>query len=122
MSSGSYTEIQFENDIAALYRLFDVYVHAPIDGQEEAFGQTYVEALASGIPSVFSLSGVAPEFIKDRVNAMVVPYCDSIAIERAVTEILTDDKLNDFLIRSGKDAAGMFSLNTMLSKLEDLYG
>jgi glycosyltransferase involved in cell wall biosynthesis len=46
----------------------------------EAFGQTYVEALAAGVPSVFTPSGVAPEFIEDGRNALVVPFRDAEAI------------------------------------------
>ncbi len=63
--------IPFEEDVAALYSVFDFYVHTPVDPICEAFGQTYVEALAAGIPSVFTLSGIAAEFIQHDRNALV---------------------------------------------------
>ena len=53
----NYIEIEFENDLFALYKLFDFYIHVPINKEIEAFGQTYIEALASGVPSIFTLSG-----------------------------------------------------------------
>ena len=55
----NYIEIEFEENIFALYKLFDIFIHVPISPELEAFGQTYVEALAAGIPSVFTLSGIA---------------------------------------------------------------
>lgn len=119
---GSYTEILYEVDLAALYQLFDVYVHVPIDRHSEAFGQTYVEALAAGIPSVFSLSGVASEFIVDRQNALVVDYESSHEIENAIMTILTDKELRERLIVAGKAAVRDFTIKKMVSKIEQVYG
>ena len=118
----NYTEILFESDLASLYRLFDVFVHAPVDPYCEAFGQTYVEALAVGIPSVFTLSGIANDFIEHEKNALVVKYKDSLSIGEAIERILTDGSLRDHLIGEGKNAVKLkFSLPVMLKKLEDLY-
>ena len=122
MPPESYREIAFEPDIFSLYRLFDVYVHTPIDAELEAFGQTYVEALAAGVPSVFTMSGVAPEFIIDRRNALVVDFENSDQIYEAVKELLNDKTLRDHLIENGKqDVRKMFSLETMVRKFEELY-
>ncbi len=118
----SYLEIPFENDLVNLYRLFDVHVHVPVDRHSEAFGQTYVEALAAGIPSVFTLSGVAPEFIRDHVNALVVPYRDSAAIEHAVVELLENPDLCSRLIPRGKEDVGkLFGIRNMLDSLAHVY-
>ncbi len=76
----SYCEIQFEPDPVALYSSFDVFVHTPLVAGYEAFGQVYVEALAAGLPSVFTPSGIAAEFITDQLNAHLVPFQDSDAI------------------------------------------
>jgi len=116
-----YTEIIFEEDIAALYKLFDVYVHTPIDPYAEAFGQTYVEVLASGIPSIFTLSGIAQEFIKDRDNALIVPYKDSQSIYKAMVELMENNPLRLKLIENGKKSVGKFNLMNFIQKLEDLY-
>jgi glycosyltransferase involved in cell wall biosynthesis len=118
---GSYTEIPFEGDLFSLYKLFDVFVHVPVSYNTEAFGQTYVEALAAEIPSVFTLSGVAPEFIKDRVNAVVVDYKNSKAIYNAVIELLENEPLKNTLIRNGLKSVEPFSLDIFISKLEELY-
>lgn len=119
---GSYHEIVFEHNLFALYHLFDVYVHVPIDPELEAFGQTYVEALAAGIPSVFTLSGVAREFIRDRQNAMVVDFQDAGQIRDAVKWLLQEPASGKKLGEQGRqDVKKYFSLEGMIGKLESLY-
>jgi len=117
----TYMEIKFEYNLGELYQLFNIFVHTPIDSHSEAFGQTYVEALAAGIPSVFTMSGIAHEFIKDKENAVVVPYKNSEAIHNAMMEILMDDKLESKIKKNGQIAAEQFALDSMIAKLEKLY-
>ncbi|MFN8309983.1 MAG: glycosyltransferase family 4 protein [Chitinophagales bacterium] len=118
----SYKEIDFENRLFALYQLFDVFVHVPVDSHSEAFGQTYVEALAAEIPSVFTLSGIANDFIKNEENALVVPYKSSPEIKDAVVRLLNDSGLREQLKENGKKSvfAG-FDLPVMINALENLY-
>jgi glycosyltransferase involved in cell wall biosynthesis len=121
LKAGSFTEITFEDDLAALYKLFDVFVHVPIDENSEAFGQTYVEALIAGVPSVFTLSGIAKEFIIDRKNAMVVNFKDSDGIAESVTTLLKDEALRTKIVEMGKIAAQDFSLDAYIHNLQRLY-
>jgi hypothetical protein len=55
----SYIEIPFEPDLFALFKLFDIFVHAPTDSIQETFGQAYVDAILSRVPSVITLAGSA---------------------------------------------------------------
>ena len=120
--SKNYLEISFEPDVYVLYQLFDLFVHAPVAKNQEAFGQTYVEALAAGVPSVFTLAGIACEFIEDRHNALVVPYENQEAIYQAMLTLLNDKILSAKLIAEGKkDVISKFSLNNMITGLEQLY-
>jgi glycosyltransferase involved in cell wall biosynthesis len=121
LPSESYYIIPFENDLFALYQLFDVYVHIPINPTIEAFGQTYVEALAAGIPSVFTLSGVAPEFIENEKNALVVPFEDSQSITFALDRLIKDTNLRLILHKNGRNSLSAFDLSMMMNKLEELY-
>ncbi len=119
---GSYTEITFENDNAALFKLFDVFVHVPIDKNVEAFGQIYVEALAAGAPSVFTPSGVSPEFVVNGKNAVLVDFNNSKQIEDAIVRILENKEFKDTIIENSKmNLDNFFSLNLMIDKLEKLY-
>jgi glycosyltransferase involved in cell wall biosynthesis len=118
----SYYEIVFEHNLFALYQLFDVYVHLPIDAELEAFGQTYVEALAAGIPSVFTNSGVAREFIRDGENALTVDFQNSEQAYEAIKRLLRDANLRKKLSETGKtDVKKMFNLEIMISRMEKLY-
>ena len=89
----SYTEIEFEDDLFTLFKTFDIFVHTPVDNQSEAFGQVYVEAMAAGIPCIFTLSGIGSEIAIDRVNSLVVPYKDSNAINSVINLLLSNPVL-----------------------------
>jgi glycosyltransferase involved in cell wall biosynthesis len=121
LPKNSYIEIPFESDIFALYQLFDIFVHAPIDLRIEAFGQIYIEALAAGIPSVFTLSGVAPEFIKDKKNAIVVDFKNSEQILASIKLILEKPDLREKIIEKGKKSVERFKLDLFTEKLKILY-
>lgn len=118
----SYKEILFEQDNAALFKMFDIFVHVPIDPEIEAFGQIYIEALAVGIPSIFTLSGIACEFIKDHENALVVDFHSSEQIHASLLELLQNESLRHQLIAHGKnDLEQYFSLPLMIANLQTIY-
>lgn len=119
--SSNYKEIDFESNLFALYQLFDVFVHTPINAEVEAYGQIYVEALAAGIPSVFSLSGVASEFIKHRHNALVVDYKNEDEIFIGIKDLIEQEQLRQEITENGKKEVEVFDLPTMINKLESLY-
>ncbi|MFN8278606.1 MAG: glycosyltransferase family 4 protein [Chitinophagales bacterium] len=122
LPEGSYLEIPFENNLFALYQLFDVFVHVPIDNHSEAFGQTYVEAPAAGIPCVFTLSGIANDFVRNEENALVVPYQNPAAIAGAVNRLLSDNTLRERLITNARTSVVHdFDLPVMINALEQLY-
>lgn len=119
---GSFTKIFFEKDVIALYHLFDVFVHVPVDEQAEAFGQVYIEAMAAGVPSVVTLSGIAPDFIKDNVHALVVPFRDAKVLQEKIEILLHDDELKQRLATNAKKAIEKeFSIELMITELERCY-
>jgi glycosyltransferase involved in cell wall biosynthesis len=114
--------VPFENNVFDLYHLFDVYIHVPVNSSCEAFGQTYVEALAAGIPSIFTLSGVAQEFIVHEENALVVPFKDSKAIYNGLIRLLNDTSLREKLSNGGfQSVSRMFSFDEYIQNLQKLY-
>jgi len=115
-------EITYERDMAALYHSLTVFVHVPIDRESEAFGQTYIEAMVAEVPSVITMSGIANDYVVDQEHACVVPFRDSEAIYHAIDKIISSPELADRLRKSGKKIVEeKFSLQQMVSKLEDLY-
>ena len=122
MPREKYVEIDFESDIVALYKCFDIFIHVPINEKIEAFGQIYVEALAAGIPSVFTLSGVATEFIRNNENALVVDYKSEDQIYNALKTLLDNPKLCDSIVANGKKGLNkLFTIDRMINKLEVIY-
>ena len=113
--------ISFESNLFNLYQLFNLYIHVPINKEIEAFGQTFVEALAAGIPSVFTLSGVANEYIIDKENALVVPYENSNGIVEAIYTLLENKQLQKKLVEKGRNSIQQFKLVNFIEKLEKLY-
>jgi glycosyltransferase involved in cell wall biosynthesis len=119
LPDGSYTTVTFEKDIAALYRLFDVFVHVPVDPWAEAFGQIYIEALVSGVPSVFTLSGIAHDVIRDEYNALVVDYKQAAPIYDAVVRLVNDRELAGRLAEHGRKVAGDFTFAHMARETDE---
>lgn len=118
----NYKLIPFEEDVPSLYAIFDVYVHTPIDDVCEAFGQTYVEALIAGIPSVFTRSGIAAEFIEHKVNAWVVDFQNSDQIYEGMVTLIKDANLRRSIVQNGHTSVRhKFELAVMIDKLESLY-
>ena len=118
---GSSVEIPFEENVFALYRLFDLFVHVPVDPEIEAFGLVYVEALSAGVPSVVTLSGIGSEIFRHGVNAWVVEPGSSDAVHAGLVRLLGDPELRASLIHEGAKTAAGFSLRRMIGELQDLY-
>lgn len=74
----------FVNDTSALYQLFDVHLHVPIDEHVETGGITIIEGMMAQRPQVLTLSGYAYQSARHLENAYVVPFRDAEAIAKAV--------------------------------------
>jgi glycosyltransferase involved in cell wall biosynthesis len=117
-----FIKIEFETKIFDLYKNFDIFLHVPITRDTEAFGQTYIEALYSEIPSVFTLSGIAHDIIRDGENAIVVPYCDAEAIYDGMKRLLYDEDLRAGIVKDSKEAVlKTFGGAALAAELDTLY-
>ena len=76
----NYRVVPFEPMNDALYQIFDLFVHVPIDAFVENFGCVYAEALAAGAPSIFTLSGMATGVVEHMKHCYVVPHQNAEAI------------------------------------------
>jgi glycosyltransferase involved in cell wall biosynthesis len=65
-------------------------VHVPIAIDIESFGLVYMEALAFGVPSIFTLSGILNEIPQVEKYAQIVPYMDSEAIYLAMIKFASN--------------------------------
>ncbi len=121
LPASSYREIYFEDDLFALFRLFDIFVHVPTGLDREAFGQVYIDAMLSRVPSVISLSGIVVDFGKHKENAWVVDYQNSPQIAEGVLALLEDKELREKIAENAYKEAANYSLENQLLRLEELY-
>jgi glycosyltransferase involved in cell wall biosynthesis len=118
----SYTTVPFEYNVYDLYQLFDVFVHVPVNADCEAFGQVYVESLAAGIPSVFTMSGIAAEFIVPGKDALVVGFEDENGIWQAMQKLVSDPALSAEITGNGRaHVMELFSLQRYKANLLNFY-
>ena len=89
----NYRVVAFEPMVAPLFQIFDLFVHVPTHTFAENTGGVYSEALAAGVPSIFTLSGHAIDLVQHMKQAYVVPFCDSSAILAGMRAILDDPNL-----------------------------
>lgn len=121
LPENSYVEIYFEDDLFALFQLFDVFVHVPITPDVEAFGQVYIEAMLSKIPSIITLSGIAHEYAQHQKNCWVVDYKNSEQIKEGILTLLDNQDLRQKIIANAKICGQQYSLKKMMNNLEQLY-
>ena len=85
-------------DVASLYRCFDVLVSA---SYAEPFGLTILEAQASGVPVVATEGGGVGEFV-DRDTGLLVPPGDAVALATALERMLTSADLRSHVVSSAR--------------------
>ncbi|MBI1343037.1 MAG: glycosyltransferase [Terrimonas sp.] len=100
----------FVNDTSALYQLFDVHLHVPVDEHVETGGITIIEGMMAGIPQVLTLSGYAWQTAKHMQNAYVVPFKDAQAIADAILWMKENPAKAKELARQAKEDALQFSV------------
>ncbi len=92
------------DDLANAYAAMDVFVHC---GEEETFGQTIQEALASGVPVVAPAVGGPLALVTSGVNGLLVDPSEPEAYRKAVKKILKHaDLRQDMRINARASVAG----------------
>ena len=107
------------DDVASVLREFDVFVSA---ARSEPFGLAIVEAMASGVPVVATMSEGAREIIEDNVTGKLVPVGDAEAMAQAIDSLLADKHQREtFGARAQLAARERFSLERMVNATEQIY-
>ena len=66
--------VKFERNIYELIDLFDIFIHVPINKDAEAFGQVYIQSLLMKKKTIFTLSGVGTQFLRNNQNCFLVKH------------------------------------------------
>jgi len=118
INSDLYTLDTEKADIPSFLQNLSAFVHVPNGSEDEAFGLVYIEALASGVPSIFTISGILNELENPNKYSHIVGYRSSEEIYSNLKSILkTGYKPKDAIPNIWLD---QFSLEQMSIKYADL--
>jgi glycosyltransferase involved in cell wall biosynthesis len=111
--------IGWVEDVARLLPTFDLFVSP---SRSEPFGLSIVEAMASGVPVIASMSEGAREIIDDNQTGRLVPIGDVDALAKVICELLFDPAQRRSLsANAGRAVRERFSLERMLEATEEVY-
>jgi glycosyltransferase involved in cell wall biosynthesis len=91
--------------VPLIYNSLDCWVSPSIN---EGFGLTPLEAMACGVPTIVVPSGGLDDYLKDRVNCMLVNN-DKTEVVNAILELFDNDKLRKRIVANGVQLAKQFS-------------
>ena len=112
----------FVSDNIALFRLFDVHVHIPINSESETFGINIMEGMISGCAQILTLSGISCFTARDKENCLVVPYLNTEAVYQALKRMISDPELRNRLGATAReDALKYFQYSDKVQKHLELY-
>lgn len=87
------------DEMPEVYRGSDVFV-LPAE-KNETLGQTFIEAMACGLPVIGAKTGGIPEIITDSYNGYLVPPADSSILAQRIESIIKDDLIKEKFIIAG---------------------
>lgn len=109
----------FRTDIINVLRGCDLFV---LPTHQEALGQSFIEAMAVGLPVIGTRVDGVPELIDDGVNGLLVPAHDIDALRSALARLIDDAPLRASLGLAARcKTDGRFTVETMASETVDCY-
>jgi glycosyltransferase involved in cell wall biosynthesis len=108
-----------QNDIATILASVDVVT---MPSAREGFPNTALESIAAGKPVVGFRVGGLPEIVTDNETGALVPPGDTVALMKALFQILTNDELRQQMKNSCLRHAKRFTVEEHVDKLEHIYG
>lgn len=111
----------FVEDTSALYPLFDVHLHVPVNEHVETGGITIIEGMMAGRPQILTRSGYAWQVSKHLHNAYLVPFRDSNAIAQAIRWVMNNPAEAQRLAAQAKQDASAFQVKKKADHHIKLY-
>jgi glycosyltransferase involved in cell wall biosynthesis len=117
-ANGKVKFMGWREDIDEIMPLFDMLV---LPSLNEGMGRVLVEAMAAGKPVVASRVGGIPDLVRHAETGYLVPPADEEALADGIKKLLDDPEKAKQMGQRGKEYCHQFSLDAMVSKLDDLY-
>ena len=110
------------DDPVALFRVFDVHLHVPVNKYVENCGINIIEGMISERPQILTKSGYAWQSAEHMKNAYVVDYENAEAIADAILFMKDNyDRAKQLALQAHADALKDYSLKTKADKHIALY-
>lgn len=109
-------------EIPALYQSINAFIlpSIPIEWWQEQFGMVLVEAMASGLPVISSMSGSIPEVVGD--SGILIQPGDPVSIAEAVKRVSLDNIYRRELGKKArKRAIDIFGISYVKDKIKEVY-
>ena len=109
-------------DPVALFRLFDVHLHVPVNKYVENCGINIIEGMISERPQILTKSGYAWQSAEHMKNAYVVDYQNAEEIADAILFMKDNyDRAKQLALQAHADALKDYSLKVKADKHIALY-
>ena len=112
-------------DISCYLKIADVFVRL---SRSEGFGNSFIEAMAVGLPVVATNVGGIIDFVKDpntvgmeNATGLLVPPEKPQLAAKAITRILEDDKVRNYLKENGKKIAKEYDWNIIAPRMQAIF-
>ena len=109
----------FRADIPNVLRGCDLFV---LPTHQEALGQSYIEAMAAGLPVIGTDVDGVPELIKHNVNGLLVPPKSPDALRAALVQLIDNPEQRTRLGEAGRRLTeDRFGIDDMADETIDFY-
>lgn len=115
----SVTFLGWREDAQQLAQMFDILCHPALS---EPLGLVLLEAMAYAKPVIASAVQGIPEVVVDGDTGLLTPARDSVALAKALTQLIANPELAKEMGKRGKQRVReQFSLTKMVTQYENLY-
>lgn len=106
-------------EVPRYLKIADIFVRA---SRSEGMGNSFIEAMASGLPIIGTEVGGIPDFLRDRETGLFVKVDDHQDLAEKILLLLRDENLRQKLILQGRDlAANHYSWDKIARRLGEIF-
>ncbi len=112
--------IGFSSDVPAELARMDIVVNASV--LPETLGQTIIEAMGAGVPTISARAGGPLEYVEENVSGLLHDPGDVAGLAAALTRLSADVGLRRTVSENGRVVAARFSPEHTSAEMLRLYG
>jgi glycosyltransferase involved in cell wall biosynthesis len=106
------------NDMPSVFADHDVFIFPSL---VEGMPLALLEAMASGMPAVTTMSGGMADIVEDGFNGLLVPPADSVALASAARRLCDSIELRCRLGHEAQNTARRYTWERVTAKLEEVF-